>query len=149
MSREKSPTHPLNFNVEQLQKADMMKVTVSIDVPSIEEGLQFFGDAFGFVESSRPHPGYALLTAGDATIGLLAKPAGSSPAKGSSDVRRYERHWTPVHMDFRVEDFEATLERALKAGATSEQIHRVQGYPPVAFCSDPFGHGFCIVGLTK
>jgi predicted enzyme related to lactoylglutathione lyase len=125
-----------------------MKITLSIDVPSLEEGIRFFSEVFGFVEASRPHPGYAVLGAGEATIGLLAKPAGSSPAPGSGDVRRYERHWTPVHADFRVEDFEATLARALAAGARSEQEHRVPGYPPVAFCSDPFGHGFCIVGLT-
>jgi predicted enzyme related to lactoylglutathione lyase len=127
----------------------MMKVTVSIDVPSIEEGVAFFGDVFGFVETARPHPGYAMLSAGEATIGLLAKPAGSSPAQGSSDVRRYERHWTPVHVDYRVEDFEATLERALEKGAKAEQVHRTAGFPPVAFCSDPFGHGFCIVGVNK
>ena len=123
-----------------------MKVTVSLDVPSIDEGLKFFGEAFGFVETSRPHPGYAVISAGDSTIGLLAKPAGSSPAPGSDDVRRYERHWTPVHIDFRVDNFEAALERVLSAGAKSEQVHRVDGYPPVAFCNDPFGHGFCIVG---
>lgn len=126
-----------------------MKLTMSVDVPSIEEGLKFFGDAFGFVETARPHPGYAMLTSGEASLGLLAKPAGSSPAKGSADVRKYERHWTPVHIDFRVQDFEAALERALKAGAKSEQVHRMPGYPPVAFCSDPFGHGFCIVGTQK
>ena len=126
-----------------------MKMTMAVDVPSIDEGLKFFGDVFGFVESSRPHPGYVVLTAGEATIGLLAKPAGTSPAPGSSDVRSYERHWTPVHIDFRVVDFEATLTRALESGATSEQVHRVSGYPPVAFCSDPFGHGFCIVGTSK
>ena len=126
-----------------------MKVTVSIDVPSLDEGLAFFSDVFGFTETSRPHPAYAVLSAGDVTIGLLAKPAGSSPAAGSSDVRRYERHWTPVHVDFRVADFEGTLARALANGAKAEQEHRVPGYPPVAFCSDPFGHGFCIVGLEK
>ena len=126
-----------------------MNVTISIDVPSIEEGLAFFGDVFGFVETARPHPGFALLTSGEATIGLLAKPAGSSPAAGSSDLRRYERHWTPVHVDFRVEDFDATLDRALRSGARAEQVHRVAGYPPVAFCSDPFGHGFCIVGVDR
>jgi predicted enzyme related to lactoylglutathione lyase len=124
-----------------------VKVTVSIDVPTIDEGLKFFGDALGFIETSRPHPGYAILTCGESTIGLLAKRSGSSPAKGSSDVRKYDRHWTPVHIDFRVDDFEAALKRALDAGAKSEQIHRVSGFPPVAFCSDPFGHGFCIVGL--
>ena len=126
-----------------------MKVTISIDVPSIAEGAKFFGDAFGFVETARPHPGYAMLSAGDTTIGLLEKPTGSSPAKGSSDVRKYERHWTPVHADFRVEDFEGTLAKALEAGAKSEQEHRIEGYPPVAFCSDPFGNGFCIVGTAK
>lgn len=123
-----------------------MEITVSIDVPSIDEGLAFFGAVFGFVETSRPHPGYAKLTAGAVNIGLLAKPAGSSPAKGSNDIRKYERHWTPVHADFRVDDFQAALERAMRAGARIEQEHLVPGYPPVAFCSDPFGHGFCIVG---
>jgi predicted enzyme related to lactoylglutathione lyase len=133
----------------QAYESSTMKVSVSIDVPSIDDGLKFFREAFGFVEFSRPHPGYAMLKAGEAMIGLLAKPAGSSPAEGSTDVRRYERHWTPVHIDFRVEEFEASLTRALEAGAKSEQVHRVPGYPPVAFCSDPFGHGFCIVGLSK
>jgi hypothetical protein len=43
-----------------------MKVTVSIDVPSLDGGIKFFGDAFGFSESSRPHPGYVIMTAGEA-----------------------------------------------------------------------------------
>ena len=123
-----------------------MKVAVSLDVPSLEEGLKCFAEAFGFVEVARPHPAYAVLASGDTKLGLLAKPAGSSPAPGSADVRRYERHWTPVHLDFHVEDFDATLEKAVAAGARSEQVHRMPGYPPVAFCSDPFGHGFCIIG---
>lgn len=125
---------------------DIMIVTVSIDVPTIEEGLEFFGAAFGFIETSRPHPGFAILSADGTTIGLLAKPAGTSPARGSDDLRRYKRHWTPVHIDFRVKDFEETLKKALAAGAKLEEEHRISGYPPVAFCSDPFGHGFCIVG---
>jgi len=125
-----------------------MKLTMSIDVPSIAEGAKFFGDVFGFVETARPHPGYAVMSGGDVSLGLLAKPAGSRPAPDADDVRRYVRHWTPVHIDFRVEDFEATLEKALGAGAKAEQVHRVVGYPPVAFCCDPFGHGFCIVGLA-
>jgi predicted enzyme related to lactoylglutathione lyase len=126
----------------------LMKVTVSIDVPTLDEGLAFFGGVFGFVETARPHPGYAILSLGEATIGLLAKEAGSSPAAGSSDIRSYKRHWTPVHVDFRVEDFDATLERALEEGAKLEQVHRLTGFPPVAFCSDPFGHGFCLIGLN-
>ena len=76
----------------QAYESSTMKVSLSIDVPSIDDGLKFFREAFGFVEFSRPHPGYVMLKAGEAMIGLLAKPAGSSPAEGSTDVRRYERH---------------------------------------------------------
>ena len=123
-----------------------MKVSVSIDVPSLADGTRFYGRAFGFVESSRPHERYAVLVAGDARIGLLAKPAGSSPARDCADVRRYDRHWTPVHIDFNVDEFDSTLENAVEAGAKCEQLHRIAGYPPVAFCSDPFGNGFCIIG---
>jgi catechol 2,3-dioxygenase-like lactoylglutathione lyase family enzyme len=123
-----------------------MRLGVSIDVPSIEEGIAFYGRAFGFKETSRPIEGVANIRAGDAQICLLAKAAGSSPAPGTADVRRYERHWTPVHIDVHVEDFDAALERAKEAGARCEQLHRLAGYPPVAFCCDPFGHGFCIIG---
>ena len=123
-----------------------MQVTVNIDVPSIEKGLAFFGAAFGFEETSRPHPGYATIAAGGVTLGLLAKPAGSSPAEGSEDVRSYGRHWTPVHVDFRVDDFDQALERIAAAGARVEQMHRMPGVPPIVFCSDPFGNGFCLFG---
>jgi predicted enzyme related to lactoylglutathione lyase len=126
-----------------------MKLSVSIDVPSLDDGIAFYGRAFGFVESSRPIDGVAVLKAGETSICLMAKPAGSSPAQGSDDRRRYERHWTPIHLDFHVEDFDAALARALEAGARREQLHSVPGYPPVAFCSDPFGHGFCIIGKRK
>jgi len=123
-----------------------LKISVSVDVPSLDEGVRFYGTAFGFIEQSRPHEGYAIIASGDASIGLLAKPGGSSPAKDCDDVRRYDRHWTPVHMDFNVDDSDSALASALAAGATCEQLHRISGYPPVAFCSDPFGHGFCIIG---
>jgi predicted enzyme related to lactoylglutathione lyase len=123
-----------------------MKVSVSVDVPSLVDGIRFYNSAFGFVESSRPHESYAVLAAGDARIGLMAKPAGSSPAPDCADVRRYDRHWTPVHVDFNVDEFDSTLEKAVAAGAKCEQLHRMAGFPPVAFCSDPFGNGFCIIG---
>jgi catechol 2,3-dioxygenase-like lactoylglutathione lyase family enzyme len=125
-----------------------MNYSVSIDVPRLEEGLRFYRDALGLAEVARPVPTYALLECGSARIGLFEKPAGSRPAKGSDDVRRYERHWTPVHIDFHVEDFEGVLARVMEAGAICEARFEGGGRPPIAFCSDPFGHGFCVVGTT-
>ena len=126
-----------------------MKYSVTIDVPQLDEGLRFYRDALGLTEVARPIPTYAILKYGDARIGLMEKSAGTKPAKGADDVRRYERHWTPVHIDFHVDDFETALANAVSAGAKCEQKFEGGTRPPVAFCSDPFGHGFCIIGLNK
>jgi predicted enzyme related to lactoylglutathione lyase len=123
-----------------------MKYAVSIDVPNLEDGLKFYRDALSLPEVTRPMPTYVLLQCGDARIGLIEKSAGSKPAKGSDDVRRYERHWTPVHIDFHVDDFDDFLTKAVNAGAICEQKYAIAGRPPIAFCSDPFGNGFCVLG---
>ena len=123
-----------------------MQYSVSIDVPTLDEGLQFYRDALGMAEVARPIPTYALLDCGGARIGLMEKPAGSKPAPGADDVRRYTRHWTPVHIDFHVEDFADFLAKAVAAGAICEHSFDVAGRPPIAFCADPFGNGFCLVG---
>ena len=123
-----------------------MNYSVTIDVPHLDEGLRFYRDALGLTEVARPIATYVVLACGDARIGLMEKRAGTRPAKGSDAVRRYERHWTPVHIDFHVDDFESVLAKALAAGAICEQKFAGGGRPPIAFCSDPFGNGFCIVG---
>jgi predicted enzyme related to lactoylglutathione lyase len=123
-----------------------MKYSVTIDVPKLEDGLRFYRDVFGLAEIARPIATYAILGHDEARIGIMEKAEGTKPAKGSDDVRRYRRHWTPVHIDFQVDDFEATLARAVAAGATCEQKFAMPGRPPIAFCGDPFGNGFCILG---
>lgn len=121
-----------------------MKLTVNIDVPTIAEGAAFYGDVFGFAEVARPHESYAVLESEGVRIGLMAKAEGSSPAPGSDSTRSYARHWTPVHIDFHVSSFDATLEKIEHAGGKAEQVHRREGFPPIAFCCDAFGNGFCL-----
>lgn len=123
-----------------------MKYSVTIDVPDLGLGLEFYRAAFGFEEAARPFDTYAVLKTGAAELGLNEKAAGTRPAPGTDDVRRYARHWTPVHIDFHVDDFEAALARATAAGAVCEQRFDGGAHPPVAFMSDPFGNGFCLIG---
>jgi len=123
-----------------------MNYIVTIDVPQLDEGLRFYRDALGLAEIARPIATYVILVCGSSQIGLIEKQAGTKPAQGCDDVRRYERHWTPVHIDFHVDDFAGVLASALNAGATCEQKFEGGQHPPIAFCSDPFGNGFCIVG---
>ena len=119
---------------------------VTIDVPKLDDGIEFYDKALGFKEVARPFPTYAVLRNGEMKLGIVEKRPGTNPAKGSEDVRRYERHWTPVHVDFHPEDFEKTLNEAERAGALIEERFGGGDHPPAAFCSDPFGNGFCIIG---
>ena len=132
-------------NISRRRIADM-RYMVTVDVPLLTDGIAFYTRALGFIEESRPFPTYAVLRNGDVRIGIMEKEAGSRPAKGSDDVRRYERHWTPVHIDFHPDDFARTVSDAVSAGAAIEERFEDGDHPPVAFCSDPFGNGFCIIG---
>jgi predicted enzyme related to lactoylglutathione lyase len=127
----------------------MISLSVSVDVPSLADGIRFYSEAFGFVTTSEPIPGIVVLRNGNAEILLLEKEAGSKPASSTRDTRTYARHWTPVHLDFHVDDFEAALAKAVAAGATREQLFENAEHGSVAFCSDPFGHGFCLIERKK
>lgn len=123
-----------------------MHIVVTIDVPDLDQGIAFYRDALGFEERVRPLPNFVIMTNGKARIGLMQKDAGTRPAPGSDDIRDYARHWTPVHADFHVEEFEETLAAIVRAGGRAEQKAGGGALPDVAFCSDPFGHGFCLIG---
>ena len=123
----------------------MLSVSVSIDVPDLARGVQFYGEAFGFSKVAEPYPGVAVLRTGSTTITLLEKREKSKPSPHTADLRRYDRHWTPVHLDFHVDDFEAALERVLAAGAKQEQLFDNDQHGSAAFCADPFGNGFCLL----
>jgi predicted enzyme related to lactoylglutathione lyase len=89
------------------------------------------------------------MRAGDSTLCLLQKAQGTRPAKDTQDQRHYDRHWTPVHLDFHVDDIDQALAQAVAAGAKQEQRHNHAEHGSAAFCSDPFGHGFCLIQRTK
>jgi len=123
----------------------MVSLSVSIDVPDLAKGIRFYEDAFGFSKVSEPYPGVAVLSAGSGTVTLLEKREHTKPSPNARDVRHYDRHWTPVHLDIQVDDLGAALDKALKAGAIKEQVFENPQHGSAAFCADPFGHGFCLL----
>jgi predicted enzyme related to lactoylglutathione lyase len=122
------------------------RVHVSIDVPDLEAGLRFYASVFGFAETARPFPTMAILDGNNVSVCMHQKPAGSRPSPAGAEVRRYERHWTPVHLDLHVHDFDGALGKVRAEGGTIENDFRSAGPRPAAFCSDPFGNGFCVIG---
>jgi uncharacterized glyoxalase superfamily protein PhnB len=87
------------------------------------------------------------LLGGPTPLYLLHNDAGSA-ATEDGDVRDYERHWTPLHLDWVVDDIEAALARAVAAGATLEQSVRERRWGRIAVLADPFGHGFCLIQFS-
>jgi len=78
-------------------------------------------------------------------IYLLLQPYETKPSADADDVRRYRRHWTPVHLDFVVPDIAAAVNRAIDAGATMEGEIRTHNWGRIAQMADPFGHGICLI----
>jgi predicted enzyme related to lactoylglutathione lyase len=119
-------------------------IVVNIDVPALEPAIEFYEAAVGAKVVRLLDDDVAELRYGSSKLCLLSKPAGSA-ATPTGRVRELGRHWTPVHVDFIVEDIDAAVARALAAGAKRES-ERIEwrGSKCVSF-SDPFGHGFCLI----
>jgi predicted enzyme related to lactoylglutathione lyase len=122
-----------------------VNLLVNIDVDDVDRALRFYTAAFGLRPGRRFGADGVELLGGTAPLYLLRKPAGSAASSVSSDVRRYTRHWTPVHLDIVVEDIDAAVQRALAAGATHEAPVSTGNWGRLALMADPFGHGFCLV----
>ena len=131
------------------QELSMISVTISVAVPNLADGVQFYTKTLGFLKLAEPVPGVAVLRVGTSEFCLLEKAAGSLPSVCSHEKRHYERHWTPVHMDFHVDDVKVALAKVLQAGAKQEQFFENHEHPCVAMCSEPFSHGFCLIERRK
>ncbi|PSJ44475.1 glyoxalase [Zobellella endophytica] len=120
-----------------------MKVLVNIDVADLELAIAFYQAALPLRLSRRLFGDQvAELDGAGVRLYLLEQPAGS-PAGG--ERRRYRRHWTPVHLDFVVDDIERAVRQARAAGARQESPLRHFSWGRLVTLSDPFGNGFCLV----
>jgi len=125
---------------------DGMALLLNIDVPDIEAAERFYTAAFGLTAGRRFDADFVELLGWPAPVYLLRKDAGTLGA--GADLRRYERHWTPVHPDIVVVDLDAVLARAVAAGAVIERPASEAPYGRIAMLADPFGHGFCLIGFN-
>ncbi len=123
----------------------MKKIAISIDVPDVDEARKFFIAGLGFSMLREEPPKSVVLAAGKLEVWLLSRADGSHATLESSILRSYKRHWTPIHLDIVVDDLRSALERAIRAGATQEGDVESDDQGSIAFFSDPFGHGFCLI----
>ena len=119
-----------------------MDLRICIDVDDLERGIAFFTAGLGLQLGRRLGNDWAELLGGTGPIDLLANAAGTPPLGDAHAQRRsYERHWTPVHLDFVVADIDAAVARLVAAGATLERPIQDRRWGRMASLADPFGHG--------
>ena len=124
-----------------------MQALINIDVPDLARAEAFYTGVFGLSVRRRfGNSGVELAGAGS-PIFLLVKQPGTQPAHTIGTPRDYARHWTPVHLDFVVDDCDAVAARAVAAGAVIEDAAVTHKWGRIAHLADPFGHGICILQM--
>ena len=119
-----------------------MDLEITIDVDDLDRAVEFYCRGLGLALVERT-PHWARVELGGQTFWLCPLAAGPH----GPITRDYRRHWTPVHLDFIVEDLDGAVERALAAGGRLDrEIQRNEPEPigcrsDVANLSDPAGNG--------
>jgi predicted enzyme related to lactoylglutathione lyase len=125
----------------------VIDLLVNLDVDDLDKAVRFYTSVFGLTVGRRLGAVGLEMLGCSSPIYLLVKSATGS-AETTSQVRTYQRHWTPVHLDFVVDEIEPAVERALLAGAMLEKPIQIFGWGKLALMADPFGHGFCFLQFT-
>jgi len=114
----------------------MVKCDICIDVDDVGRAVRFYGESIG-LSVVKQEADWAQLKVGDQTLWIMK----SAPGPSGAISRDYRRHWTPVHLDFQVEDIDKTIERAIAAGGKLEARPKSS----LANLSDPAGNGVDLV----
>ena len=122
----------------------MVEVNISIDVPDLVAGTEFYTKALGCTKVRDQPPDMVVLESDNTKIYLLEKKPETEPFAGSLTLRTYQRHWTPVHLDFLISDVEGAVAKIVESGGTREGGEKGE-WGEIAFCADPFGNGFCVI----
>lgn len=121
-----------------------MRLLINIDVPNLASGIEFYTQAFGLKLVRTLDSDVAELGGAPCPVFLLAK-ANETIATPEQQQRDYDRHWTPIHLDFTVDDIVSAVEQAISAGARLETPAKEYPWGRLAVLCDPFGNGFCLI----
>jgi catechol 2,3-dioxygenase-like lactoylglutathione lyase family enzyme len=132
----------------------MADFDICIDVNDVDRAVKFYGRGLG-LKVVKHEPGWAQLKAGGQTLWIMKLKAG----RDGKITRSYRRHWTPVHLDFVVDDMKSAVRHAIAAGGKLDG--KVRDFVPsipaggggmlgrIANLSDPSGNGVDLVERPK
>ena len=118
-----------------------MQLRICIDVDDMELAIAFYTQGLGLQTGRRLKADWTEILGASSPIDLLLNAAGTRPLAASDSTRSYQRHWTPVHLDFVVDDIESAVAQLQKHGAVLEMPISDRAWGRIAGLADPFGHG--------
>jgi lactoylglutathione lyase len=113
-----------------------MKLEICIDVDDVDRAVKFYGQGLGLTVLKHEKD-WAQLQLEKQTFWLMRVDAGPQ----GPISRDFHRHWTPVHLDFHVDDIDEVLKRALASGGKLESRPKQD----LANLADPSGNGIDLV----
>ena len=126
----------------------MVLVHAYIEVTELPDGIKFYCDGLGLTLKRRLSPTWVELAGANLPIYLLANRPTLADLGSKQVVRSYERHWTPVHLDFIVEDLDQMVAQLISLGASLDRDIKIREYGRIANMADPFGNGFDLIEFT-
>jgi predicted enzyme related to lactoylglutathione lyase len=123
----------------------MIAVHAYIEVTDATRGIEFYCQGLGLTLKRRLSPTWIELAGANLPIFLLAARSAVADLGSRQVARSYERHWTPVHLDFIVADLDATVRRLTMLGGSLDREVKIREYGRIANMADPFGNGFDLI----
>lgn len=123
---------------------NMIKISVSIDVSSLEKAEAFYIGALGCEKVRDQGKTMSVLKADNCDIYLQEKETGTKPLTWSDVTRSYDRHWCPIHLDFLCGNVDEIVAKIVESGGLHEWGESGD-WGSIAYCADPFGNGFCLI----
>ncbi len=123
-----------------------MELEITIDVDNLDRAIEFYCGGLGLTLVERD-PICTRVELNGQSFWLCPFAAGPH----GNITRDFERHWTPIHLDFIVDNVDQAVERALAAGGRLDGAIRRNDPDPigcrsdVANLSDPAGNGVDLI----
>lgn len=122
-----------------------MQLRICIDVDDMAQAINFYTQGLGLQTGRQLKGDWTEILGASSPIDLLLNAAGTRPLAAADSTRNYQRHWTPVHLDFVVDDIESAVAQLQKYGAVLEIPISDRAWGRIAGPADPFGHGLDLV----
>ena len=126
----------------------MLIVHAYIEVTESARGIEFHCDGLGLTVKRRLSPRWIELAGANLPIFLLANRPTVADLGTVKVPRSFERHWTPVHLDFIVSDLDTMISRLTDLGGSLDRETKNREYGRIANMADPFGNGFDLIEFS-